>query len=385
MRDLEETLRDAVHDLADDAPHAFDLAGAARTQGRRIRRRRHAAAGAFALVLLSGVAVPYAWLRQVPPTPVVQPTPVEPSPTVTAGRSATQLPNFSIKEPYRLPGDAVVTMITIPSTVVVDGAETSGPNTYLSLDRDVAGYRKLPFDRSLAAMSPDSDVLAISPDGERFAAEVSRNQIGVLDAEGRRLDTLNVDAYSRVGGDPVWSPDGSRLLVPTEDGFAVYETGTGKLREFQDPDIEPRCSDLCSFSWLPNGREFAVPREDLSEPRGEDIPDRIESVAVYSADTGARVRIIPMKGVPVGNQAWLPDGGSVLIREEQGIRVVDAVTGVPRGKRMAGPKAIYLSDGRILGYGSSFAQIYAADGTLLEEFRMPAQFAAGMTVEVARD
>lgn len=378
MRDLEETLRNAVQDLADDAPHAYDLAGAARLQGRRIRRRRHAAA---ALAVLAVVAVPLVWSRPEPRTPVVQPAP---TPSVTVKTSVRPLPDFLVKTPYRLPGDAVVTMVTIPSTVIEDGAQVSGPNTYVALDRDAGRYRQLPFDESLAAMSPDSDRLAMSPDGNRFAAEVARNEIGVLDATGRRLDTLNVDTHDRVGADPVWSPDGSRLLMPTEGGFAVYETSTRKVRQFADLDIPSLCSDLCSFSWLPNGHEIAVPREDVSEPRGESIPDRIESVIVYSADTGKRVRSIPMTGVPVGNQAWSPDGGSVLIREEQGIRVVDAVTGIPRGRRMAGPDAIYLSDGRILGYGSSFAQVYAPDGTLLEEYRMPRQFTAGMTLTVAR-
>jgi hypothetical protein len=370
MRDLEETLRDAVQDLADEAPHAFDLAGAARIQGRRIRRRRHAAAGAFALILLSIVTVPYVWLRPEPRTPVVQP-----APSVTVTPSLRALPDFTVKAPYLLPGNAAVTMVTI-ATRVDDGDDEY---THVALDRDAGRYRQLPFDHA---------PLAVSPDGERFAAEVARNRIDVLAADGDVVDTLQVDTFSSAGGAPVWSPDGSRLLIPTDGGFAVYETGTGEHRDFPNPDIHSLCSDFCSFSWLPNGREIAVPRRDVSVRRTEAHPDKIEAVIVYSADTGKRVRSIPTIGVPVGNGGWSPDGGSVLIREvtdtSDGIRVVDAVSGVPLSELLAGPDAIYLADGRILAFGNRYAQIHAADGTLVEEYRMPRQFADGTTVTVAR-
>jgi hypothetical protein len=96
-----------------------------------------------------------------------------------------------------------------------------------------------------------------------------------------------------------------------------------------------------------------------------------------------------MTGVPVGNGAWSPDGSSVLIYEKgdasSGVRIVDAVTGIPRGELMTGPGAIYLADGRILAYGNLYAQLHAADGTLLEAFQMPSQFAHGVTLEVARN
>lgn len=373
MTGLEETLRDTVQSLADEAPLAVGLAGTARVRGRRIRRRRHAVTGALALGVLSIVAVPYGWLRQQPPAPVVvQPAP---TPSVTVTSSIRSLPSFDVKKPYRLPGGAVVSRMTIPSTIIEDGAQVPGPDTLVSLDRATGRYRELPFDHRPVAMSPD---------GERFAAGVGRNRVIVLDAQGTRLATLNVETYARIGGDPVWSPDGSRLLVPTEGGFTVYETRTGKHRDHEQPGIEPRCSDLCSFSWLPNGREFAVSREDVSGPQGESVPDRIESMDVYSADTGALVRRIPMTAVPLGGQAWSPDGTSVLVREERGVRVMDAVTGTPRGEWMPGPEAIYLDDGRILTYGNAAAWLYTADGTLVEEVRLPAQF-TGLTIEVARN
>ncbi|BEL10650.1 hypothetical protein Q0Z83_088410 [Actinoplanes sichuanensis] len=369
MRDLEETLRDAVQDLADDAPHAYDLAGAARVQGRRIRRRRHAAA---ALAVLAVVTVPFVWLRPEPRIPVVHPAP---TPSVTVQASVRPLPDFMIKTPYRLPGDAVVTMVTIP-TRVDDGVDE---NTHVSLDRDAGRYRQLPFDYGRPAMAPD---------GKRFAAKISRYRTDVVNTAGGVVDTLNVDTDLRVGADPVWSPDGSRLLVPVKGGFAVYETGTGNLREFDNADVDSLCSDFCSFSWLPNGREFAVPRLDVSVPRSEAHPDRLEGVVVYSTDTGERVRSIPMVGVPVGNGAWSPDGRTVLVHEKtettDGIRVVDAVNGAPRSGLFAGPDAIYLADGRILAFGNRYAQIHAADGTLLEEYRMPRQFTDGVTLTVAR-
>ncbi|WP_433792794.1 TolB family protein [Actinoplanes sp. CA-252034] len=370
MRDLEESLRHAVQDLADEAPHAFDLAGAARVQGRRIRRRRQVATGAFALALLSMVTVPYVWLRPEPPAPVVQP-----APSVTVKPSVRALPDFTVEAPYRLPGGAIVTMLT--TTTRVDDGEDE--YTHVALDRDAGRYRQLPFGQA----SP-----AVSPDGERFAMKGGPDQIRILNADGDVLDELSIDTFSWGGSDPVWSPDGSRLLVPTSGGFAVYESGSRKYREFYKPDIHSLCSEFCSFSWLPNGREIAVPRRDVSVTRSEAHPDKIEAAIVYSADTGQRARSIPMAGVPVGNGAWSPDGGTVLVHEKtdtsDGIRVVDAVSGLPRSELLAGPDAIYLADGRILAFGNRYARIHAADGTLLEDYRMPSRFTDDVTVRVAR-
>jgi hypothetical protein len=358
MRDLEESLRDAVRDLADDAPFAHDLAAVARTRGRRIRRQRRAALSAFVVVMFAAIAVPYVSLRREPPQRVV-----EPAPTVTVAPSVVtgSLPAFSVKSPYRMPGGATVTMLTLP------GADDS--KVYVSLDRSTGRYRQLAF---------AYDPLGMSPDGKLFAGSTGQGKVRVFDAADRTVDTIDVRMHFDVHSKPEWSPDGSRLLLPTENGFAVYDVAAGSHRSFESPDIRPLCPDLCNFTWLPNGHEVAVARRDITAERSESRPDVIESAVVYSADTGKRVRSIPVAGAPASTDAWSPDGRSVLIRVQDdtfsiSIRIADTTTGALRGDPING-QAIFLADGRILAVGQRYAELLTADGVPLEEMRLPAQF-----------
>jgi WD40 repeat protein len=358
MRDLEESLRDAVRDLADEAPLMEDLATVARTRGRRIRRRRRAALSAFTVVMVAAIAVPYVSLRREPPQRVV-----EPAPTVTVAPSVItgSLPPFSVKSPYRMPGGAMVSMLTLP------GADDS--KVYVSLDRSTGRYRQLTF---------AYDPLGMSPDGRLFAGSTGQGKVRILDARDRTVDTIDVQMHFDAHSKPEWSPDGSRLLLPTRNGFAVYDVTAGSHRSFESPDIRPLCPDLCNFTWLPNGHEVAVARRDLTVKRSESRPDVIESAVVYSAATGKRVRSIPMAGAPASTEAWSPDGRSVLIRVQDdtfsvSMRIADTTTGALRGGPING-QAIFLADGRILAVGNRYAELLTADGVPLEEMRLPAQF-----------
>ncbi|GIE32062.1 hypothetical protein Ait01nite_051070 [Actinoplanes italicus] len=358
MRDLEESLRDAVLDLADDAPLAYDLAAVARTRGRRIRQRRRAALSAFVVVMVAAVAVPYVALRREPPQRVV-----EPAPTVTVAPSIVPraLPEFTVKSPYRLPGGATVSMLTLP------GADDS--KTYVSLDRSTGRYRQLAF---------AYDPLGMSPDGRLFAGSTGRGKVRIFDADDRTVDTVDVRMRFDFHSKPEWSPDGSRLLLPTEEGFAVYDVATRSHRVFNRPDIRYFCPDLCYFTWLPNGREVAVAHRDEGVRRTEERADVIKSVVVYSADTGVEVRSIPMTGAPVSTDAWSPDGRSVLIQVQQpdfntSTRIAGTDTGALRGDPITG-RAMFLPDGRILTVGNRYAELLTADGVPLEEMKLPSQF-----------
>ncbi|MEU4621186.1 WD40 repeat domain-containing protein [Actinoplanes sp. NPDC023801] len=358
MRDLEESLRDAVLDLADGAPLTENLATVARARGRRIRRRRRTALGAFVVVMFAAVAVPYVALRREAPQPVVEPAPTV---TVTPSVLTRALPGFSIKSPYRLPGGATVSMLTLP------GADDS--KMYVSLDRSTGRYRQLAF---------AYDPLGMSADGKLFAGSTGSGKVRVLDAADRTVDTIGVRMQFDIDSKPEWSPDGSRLLLPTPDGFAVYDVATKSHRVFENSAIRYFCPDLCYFTWLPNGREVAVGRRDDNVPRSEARAAVVASADIYSADTGKLVRSIPMTGVPASTDAWSPDGRSVLVRVQDedfstSTRIADTTTGALRGDPISG-QALFLGDGRILAIGSRHAELFTADGIPLEEATLPRQF-----------
>ncbi|WP_045746007.1 hypothetical protein [Actinoplanes rectilineatus] len=189
MSELENAVRTTVRDLADEAPPAHDLAAVARTRGRRIRRHRHAALGALAVVLVAATAMPYALLRRDPPAPVVDPAPaVSPVPSASAGA----LPDFSGDTPYQLPGGAVVTMLTKQVEVQeADGTIAPGDPGYVALDRTTGTYRQLDV------TDPD---LVPAPDGRTFAVMGLSGRVDVVDASGdrkARIDTRgSFTAYS---------------------------------------------------------------------------------------------------------------------------------------------------------------------------------------------
>src|SRR5687768_8634318 len=105
---LEDTVRAAVHDLADDAPAPHDLATVARARGRRLRRRRQAGFGALAVAVVAIVVTPFALPRGEDRIP-----PVVPAPPAT-DTPATSDPNTGNwwESPYRLPGGAIITALS---------------------------------------------------------------------------------------------------------------------------------------------------------------------------------------------------------------------------------------------------------------------------------
>ncbi|WP_433827832.1 hypothetical protein ACQP2E_38440 [Actinoplanes sp. CA-015351] len=364
MRDLEDNLRDAVLDLADDAPRPLDLVAAARTKGRRIRRRRHVAFGAVAVALVAVTVTPYTVLRKDASEPLPATT-VSPSPSLRPSEEATpatvSLPAFDAGKPYQLLGGAVVTALSRTMNKVDVNAEDE--THHVLLDRKTGRYSELTGDYRSVVPGPAGLIAAY--DGSS-APTTTR----IVTASG---DVRNLIYYRPIGGDPdpEWSPDGSHLLIPTDEGFTISDV-TG------DDDVKTgalaNCPDWCSLSWLPGGREFAVTQRDSTQPRSEAIRERVGSLDIYSAGTGKPVRSIKMTGRPLGTRAWSPDGRHVLVRPESGsIVLTDAEDGSPIAD-LIGSDALYLKDGRILTVDDEFVMLYDAKGRALEQAALPREF-----------
>ncbi|MGX6607877.1 TolB family protein [Micromonosporaceae bacterium Da 78-11] len=346
---LEDTVRAAVHDLAEDAPPAHDLATVARVRGRRLRRRRQTGLGLAALALIAVTVTPYAVLHRDAPAP----TPLQ----------TQSVPTEWWQTPYRLPGGMIVTALTRKDVGAVDvpGGTTERDGNVL-LNRETGRYTVLP-----------SSYYTVygAPAGEYGMAANGTGGSGIIDAKGGR------GIWMDLSFEPRWSSDGSRILFTTDEGFAVMDAATGKIRRQALPAAIQRCPDDCIFSWLPGDQEVALARVDPDVQQSESKPDKILDIAVYSAATGKRVRIVPVAGVPFGPDAWSPDGNSVLVQDEafagRPKRIADVATGKIRGT-VPGMNVHFLPNGKILSLTDEEALLYDADGKLLQRQSLPADF-----------
>ncbi|BAL93324.1 hypothetical protein AMIS_81040 [Actinoplanes missouriensis 431] len=361
MRNLEDNLRDAVLDLADDAPPPHDLAAVARSRGRRIRRRRHATYSALAVALVAVTVTPYTVLRKDTTAPAPA-TIVSQSPSPAPSPTTRTLAALEARKPYKLLGGAVLTAMSRTENVeVTPGELTEGDTYHVLLDPATGHYEQLvddyrdvvPGPRGLFAVSGGTD---------------AEKQVNIVTARGevrRRIP------YRPVGDEPQWSPDGSRLLIPTLAGFQIVSLAGGTEPASQDVS---GCPDYCSYSWLPNGTEIAVPRrEDL--PRSEAEPDRMQVLLIYSATTGKLSRSLPLTARPIGTRGWSPDERLVLTQPLDGgsITLTSTADGSPIAE-LAGSDGMFLPDGRILTIDDEFVMLYDGQGRVLEEAALPAVF-----------
>lgn len=336
---LEEDVRTAVQDLADEAPAPFDLATVARTRGRRLRRRRRAGYGALAFALVAVAVAPYAALHR-------EATPMQPAPM----QPATPAPTWSVAaglwdRPYRLPGGAIVTAINV-------GDADEDHQGDVLLDRRTGRYVPLP--------AAGHSIWA-APVGGRAVIDDGRGGIGIIDAAGDHNISQNI-AIS-----PVWSSDGTRILFTTSGGYGVMEAATGDIRWRTTPMDD--CSAACTFTWLPDDRQVAIARRDPAEPN----PDVVKDVAIYTADTARLVRTVPVPGDPMRQDAWSADGRLVLVHDRdlgEPAHIVEVATGRTVG-RVPGDAVHFLPDGRILSITEKAAELYDVTGRLLERQVLP--------------
>jgi hypothetical protein len=348
-------------------PRPRDLADRAIAHGRRIRRRHRATLVATGAVLVALAAIPF--VRQERPAP-----PPPPSPARAAAPSAVVRPAGPAQwwqAPVRLPGGLIVTGIS--RTDVGNGRVTIN-----ALDRgNVALY---PRTGRYTVVRGNYREISVSPTGgyaviidERRTHQVGTLKVGTTKVRWTRI---------RYALAPQWSADGARLLLTEEQGFAVLDVATGRLRRHPVDQATFGCTDYCEYTWLPGDREVAVALTDQMAPRSEDAPHVRRGVGVFSAATGEPVRVVPVKATPVGQGCWSADGRLVLVRPESfdswTIRIAEVATGriigsvpSPAGQRRNSTSPRLVGNDRVLDFSDGDAVLYDLTGRVVERWALP--------------
>jgi hypothetical protein len=364
MRNMEDSLRTAIEELAAEAPLAHDLTAVARTRGRRLRRRRRAMIGACALALVMAVAAPYTVLRDARSAP----QPPAQKPTATPTRVVTG--NWW-ESPYQLPGGAIVT--TVSSNNIDEPATLEEGDVVL--DRSTGRYR---------AVDGNYGAVTVAPAGEYVMAQTATgSSVLILDGQGNEYDRIKTDTVM----EPQWSPDGSRLLITTGKGYVLYTVATRQALTKAMPEAHRDCPQLCFFTWLPNGREIAIGLRDPATKRKFGKPDKLQGIRIYSPETGTPVRTLPVPGVPVGVGAWSPDGRTVLAYNGDAYSyfsdetyLFDVTTGAEIAAVSEGLDGIpqFLPNGQVIVFGterSLATRIHdGATGQVVETITVPPAF-----------
>ncbi|MEU4692032.1 hypothetical protein [Actinoplanes sp. NPDC023714] len=332
---IDDLLRTAVRDLADESGTPHDLAAAALARGHRIRRNRRAATAAAALAVVLAATVPFVIRR----TPADEPRPL-PAATVTTAPAR----EFDERETFTGPGGAHLLAVIDRATVRV-------------LDAKNGGYRQLPT--AVANAEP-------SPDG-RYAA-VHRYD----DTNVRILDLTTGDYWRPpvpVPSFAMWSEDG-RLLLTHDDGYSILEPGTRRRSTVTVDPQQMRCIDFCRFTWSALDTRVVLPQ---ASARGEEDA-RVGGLAVFEPDSGELLRNVPIKGDPVGQSSWSPDGRRVLVhpgvsRDQVSIVEVETRREVAH---FTASWSRYLADGTVLAQLGRVLTRYDANGVVLEKVAVPA-------------
>ncbi|WP_229076668.1 YncE family protein [Actinoplanes sp. DH11] len=334
---IDDLLRAAVRDLADESGTPSGLAAGALARGRRIRRNRRAATAAAALAAVLAVTVPFVARhdRDVRPEPL-------PAATPTVVR-----PSFDPAEVFVAPGGARLLSIEERRTTRV-------------LDPHTGRYRDLP-DRDLApVMSPDERHVAVHRAGEE----------GV-----RILDLKTGDHWRPPVSTPAyltWSDDGSRLLLSHNDGFTVLDPAARRSRTHQVDLGRLPCLDHCRFTWHAGNTRVALPQAWARN----DEEQRISGLAVFDAASGEFLRNVPIKGIPAGPNAWSPDGRLVLVRlmpqSADQVTIVEAESGRAVGHFTA-VWSRFLGDSTVLAQNAGILTRYDGDATVLDKAELPAE------------
>ncbi|MEU0152332.1 TolB family protein [Micromonospora fulviviridis] len=321
---LDETLRAAVRELADDAGPAPDLAARALGRGRRLRRRRRVAAAGAALVAVVAVTLPFVLLRPAAaPPPATPPATATPSPTLLPPPG----PDWTTR-PLVLPGGWVVTRAQV----------SGGSGTGFLLDRGRGRY--FATDRYDGIFPAPTGPLVAVRDDER------PRDIGLFDLTTGKTRWYVVGRALSV---PRWSPDGRRLLFTTtqldHEGFIVMGVD-GTKHTYRVDRRAYFCTDYCDFTWTRDGREVALPQTG-GGGHDEAVRDKRRGVQLFSADDGRPTRLLPVPGDPAGPWAWSPDGTLVAVQGQQEPLLVETATG-----RVVHPlpsaEVVWLSDDRLL-------------------------------------
>ncbi|BAL93322.1 hypothetical protein AMIS_81020 [Actinoplanes missouriensis 431] len=333
---IDDLLRSAVRDMADESYTPSGIASRAMAQGHRIRRARRTATVAAALAAVLAVTVPFVLLRD----PSVRPRPLP------AASPVIVHPTFDRAEVFRGPGGARL----LGFSKSVDSFVLDAGN----------GYRQLP--------ATDTNVLP-SPDGRHVAVQrPGHESVQILDLRTGDYWKPPVPSQSFL----VWSDDGSRLLLTQVDGYSIVEPATRWSVTHRLAAARLPCLGICPFTWSGGTTEVASPQVWT---RGDD-DTQINGLAIFDAKSGELLRELPIKGAPRDTNSWSADGRWVLVSESLrslGQKRVVEVASRRESARFTAEWAGFLPDGTVLAQSGGVLTRYGTDGAVLEKAELPAE------------
>lgn len=332
----EQDLRTALRELADEARPTTNLADAARSRGRRLRRRRRLAMTGGALATLVALAAPFVWLR---------PTAPEPGPAAWVPPSSSAAPS-----PSRIPaptGDWTQRPLPLPGGWLLVGATPTGTSHTPDGERIIQQGYALDRTQDQYVSTDEYDEIWTSPSGA-VAGVVDYDrpgEFGLLDLDSGAVRWVRTGQHTMT---PQWSPDGSRIALTIGRHTALgVLSATGEWQLFPVDTERYFCTDYCYFTWTRDGREVVWQQTDPTAPRSEAAPHIRRGVQLFSPDDGRPTRFLPIKGDPTGPWSWSPDGERVVVKGPQGPEIVEVATGRVFGPT-ASAEAAWGPDNRLL-------------------------------------
>jgi len=197
---------------------------------------------------------------------------------------------------------------------------------------------------------------AWAPDGHRIAFYSDRGggyEIWTIRPDGSGLEAAT--ALGRSANFPTWSPDGRRLVFSSTSagGLLLDMTSASRKSAFEELPPVQGSALFWPFSWSRDGRRLA----GLAV-----LPDgRILGIAVYSIATRSYDVFEENLSSFFRNPRWLGDGQRLLVRDAQGIRLLDTRTRKSRlllsvGGYMIGKSVGVTADDRWITFTETAAE-----------------------------
>ena len=289
-------------------------------RARRSRNRRvtGAVAAAAVVTLALGLGVASHELLRAAPVPATHPTESTTHRPVSTGKLAYEingdiyLADADGQNPVRI-ADGRPNGDTTCRQYGGDGSLWSPDGRYLAYRGDVPSgggpcqgtvFIRDPSGDPVASFPGEGWLISWSPDSARIATwDDLFHTIGIYGLDGARQALLSLPDGLLAAGDfdPVWSPDGSSLLVPF--GVEIPVDGSTPRRL---PADDPRSQWMATYS--PDGTQVAyIPR------------NRTASLNVASAD-GSNARVLIPSGAEIlwPGPVWSPSGDRIALASAAG-------------------------------------------------------------------
>ena len=278
--------------------------------------------------------------------------------------------------PAAAPADPGPPAAVTPASPAATGTPAiSGVLYYLAPDQPSPLFGSTPtgLTRVLAAAGYEVNV---SPDGQQVAFIGDDNELQVTDRDGNHARTV-MHGVANEGVEPIWSPDGTRLLVarliPNGPGGTpgIVEVATGRFTPL------PHDPGGIHYLWSADGRHLGyatgVCELGVSDPDGFNArpvpvlgstdpkvnPDLRRSCDPFSiSPDGSRMAVILHTGDMPDGDIGRSFGANAVIDTRTGASVRLPVTGTVTA-------VLFQRDGSMLVRSSTGLVLLSADGTVL--------------------